>query len=79
MTVNLLKNETAEKAAAMLRRIADLIEANEMGVTNMGLTPDQPQKMQLPGGVSEPYRLAIDLEFFILSDRCGEFVSEIRG
>jgi len=79
MTANLVKNETAEKAAAMLRRIADLIETNEMGVTNMRLIPEQPQKMQMRGGAPEPYRLAIDLDFFILSDRCAEFVSEIRG
>jgi len=79
MTANLVKNETAEKAAAMLRRIADLIETNEMGVTNIAMIPSLPQKSQMPGGTPEPYRLAIDLDFFILSDRCAEFVSEIRG
>ncbi len=79
MATKPVKNETAEKASAMLRRIADMIDASDMGIASMGLIPHPPQRAQLPGRMIEPYQLSIDLEFFIVSQTCAAFVDEIRG
>ena len=77
MAVNIATNETANKASALLRRIADLIEKHDMSVRNVGAMVLPPPAKLSP--ICDAYELRIDIDFNILSEDCAAFVDEIRG
>ncbi len=77
MAVDITKNGNAEKASALLRRIADLIDKHEMSVRNVGLMILPPPAILSP--INNAYELRIDIDFDILGEDCGTFVSEVRS
>jgi hypothetical protein len=74
---NIIKHETAEKASALLRRIADLIDNHEMPVRNVGAMVLPPPATSSP--IRDAYHISIDIDFDILSEGCAAFVAEVRG
>jgi len=74
---NIIKNETAEKASALLRRIADLIDNREMAVRNVCAVVLPPPAILSP--IRNAYELRIDVDFDILGAECEKLVTDIRG
>ena len=73
MTINIAVNETKKRAAEKLRQIADLIENGGMALSSIGFTPESPRPF---ARVVDTYKVRIDLEFWIVSQRCSQFVDE---